>query len=360
MRLPKFIILFVTLLCATLTGFAQTPHNMDEDIRLAIPHYNCQVDDYTQYVPAALTLGLKVSGYEGRTGWGPMLTADAFSIASMAIVTQGLKHTIDRTRPDGGHSSFPSGHSATAFMSATMLHKEYGWRSPWWSIGGYTLATFTGVSRMFNDRHWMSDVATGAVIGIGSVHLGYYLSDLIFKNKFTNPAYETPVFSYDPLQKHYVAEVFFAQRFILGGGKDYFTGSSVTRGGRAGLSTDIPIMPGYGISAQLAANSLTYSSGEVRQSYDLLAGGYYNYHFAKRIEIQAKAMAGPAWMPGDSTPTKEEYHNIGCSLNAGIGVGLMLDDHFKIKAIADYQTIGAHKEKWLHSILVGWSAAWVW
>jgi hypothetical protein len=213
---------------------------------------------------------------------------------------------------------------------------------------------------MFNDRHWMSDVATGAAIGIGSVHLGYYLSDLIFKNKYINPAYEAPTFCYDPLQKHYVAEVFFAQRFILGTGYDYFTGDHVTRGGCAGLSTDIPIIPGCGITAHLAANSLTYSSGNVRQFYDVLAGGYYNYHFAKRFEIQANAMAGPAWMPAGNTATEAEHNNMGCCLNAGLGLGLMLDDNFKIKAIADYQTIGAHKEKWLHSILVGWSAAWVW
>ena len=69
-------------------------------------------------------------------------------------------------------------------MSATMLYKEYGWRSPWFSIGGYTIAAATGVSRILNNKHWMTDIAAGAAVGIGAVHLGYYLTDLIFKEMF--------------------------------------------------------------------------------------------------------------------------------------------------------------------------------
>lgn len=351
MRLLKTFILTLAVLCAMRPCLAQTPHNMDEDIRMAIPHYSCQIDDYTQYVPAALLLGIKACGYEGQSSWGQMLTADAFSVASMVIVAKGLKHTINRIRPDGGQGSFPSGHSATAFMTATMLHKEYGWRSQWWSFGGYALAAFTGVSRMMNDRHWMSDVATGAAIGIGSVHLGYYLSGLIFKGKHINPAYEAPVFCYNPSEKHYVAELFFAERFILGSGEDYFTGHLANRGGCTGLSADIPIIPGCGLTAHLSANSLTYTSGDNNQFYDALAGGYYNYHFAKRLELQAKAMVGAAWMP---------QNGIGASFKTGAGFGIMLNDNFKIKALADYQAIGGTSKKWLHSILVGWSAAWVW
>ena len=68
-------------------------------------------------------------------------------------------------------------------MTATMLHKEYGHRSPWYSIGGYTLATLTGVTRQLNNRHWMSDVMVGAGIGILATEFGYFLADLIFKEK---------------------------------------------------------------------------------------------------------------------------------------------------------------------------------
>lgn len=66
------------------------------------------------------------------------------------------------------------------FMCATILHKEYGMLSPWYSIGGYTLAGITGITRQLNNRHWIGDVLVGAGIGMISTDLGYFFSDLIF------------------------------------------------------------------------------------------------------------------------------------------------------------------------------------
>lgn len=364
MRRFQHILLLSLLIGACFTGRAQTPQNLDQDIRAlrhaAIPGFHCAADDYTQYAPAAVVLGLKACGYEGRTGWGQMLVSDAFSIAIMTGVTQGVKYSVRRMRPDDSRrNSFPSGHTGTSFLTATMLHKEYGWRSPWWSIGGYTVAAFTGVSRILNNKHWMSDITAGAAIGIGSVHLGYYLSDLIFKGKYINPAYEAPTFCYDPDEKHYVAELYFARRFILGDGIDFFTGKQVLRGGSAGLSTNIPVIPGIGVAARLGANSLTYITGTTADAYEAMAGGYYTNHFARRFDVQAKAIAGLAWMPVTSDGLRPSNTNA-ASISAGVAFGFMLDDNFKIQAFSDYQTIGGASDRWLHSILVGWSAAWVW
>lgn len=83
-------------------------------------------------------------------------------------------------------SLIPSGHTATAFMTATMLTKEYGHRSPWVGIGAYSVATATGLMRMANNKHWLSDVLTGAGIGILSTEAGYYLADLIFRGRGIN------------------------------------------------------------------------------------------------------------------------------------------------------------------------------
>ena len=64
------------------------------------------------------------------------------------------------------------------------MHKEYGLtRSPWFSVAGYGVATATGVMRVLNNRHWVSDVMSGAGIGIISTELGYALCDLMFKGK---------------------------------------------------------------------------------------------------------------------------------------------------------------------------------
>lgn len=162
--------------------WAKQPIN---DLRNAyVPNFRHKYDDYLQYAPAALMLGLKVGGVKSYSSWGRMLTADAFSVAIMATLVNGIKYTAKSQRPNSGsHNSFPSGHTATAFMAATMLHKEYGMRSPWYSVAGYTIATATAYSRLLNNRHWISDVLAGAGIGILSTELGYWITGLIFKDK---------------------------------------------------------------------------------------------------------------------------------------------------------------------------------
>ena len=153
----------------------------------------CNADDYLQYSPGVLMLGLKIGGYDGRSSWGRMIVSDAFSAAVMTASVCALKYSVSRERPDGSsYDSFPSGHAAKSFMLAAMLHEEYGWRSPWFSLGGYAAAAATGAMRVANDRHWASDVIAGAVIGIASVKLGYFIADLIFKDKYLNSAWSAP------------------------------------------------------------------------------------------------------------------------------------------------------------------------
>ena len=143
------------------------------------------IDDYTQFFGPAMVVGLKLGGYEGRSDWPRLLASAGMSYAIMAAFVNGIKYTAKEMRPDGSTAnSWPSGHTATAFVGASLLHKEYGLtRSPWWSVAGYGVATATGVMRVLNNRHWISDVMSGAGIGIMSTELGYALCDLLFKGK---------------------------------------------------------------------------------------------------------------------------------------------------------------------------------
>ena len=352
----NYTLLLLSVVCGI---FLAAPHasaqSWDEEFlsmrNNAVPSFHHSYDDILQYSPAAVVIGLKACGYKGREGWGPMLTADAFSAAIMTGVVNGLKYSVRRLRPDGSRrNSFPSGHTATAFLTATMLHKEYGWRSPWFSIGGYTIAAVTGVSRVLNNRHWMSDVVAGAAIGIGSVHLGYWLSDLIFRGRYMNPAYETPVFSYDPSEKHYTAEMLFGYRFIIGAEGRKEMGAIPYRGGQAGIQTDIPVVPGIGVTARASASSMAYKSGLQANMYNVTAGGFYNFHFLHRLEFSARATVGYAWHMEEG----------GIDLTAGAGLGVMLDSNFRIKMFADFESISLSPRKpWLNSVVAGFSTAWV-
>lgn len=149
-----------------------------------LPQFRRQVDNYTQYLPAAVMIGMKASGIPSASTWKRMLLADAFSIALMTSTVQSLKHTTHITRPDGSDKhSFPSGHTATAFMTATMLNKEYGHISPLVGVGAYSVATATGLMRVTNNKHWLSDVLVGAGIGIISTEMGYWIADAITHGK---------------------------------------------------------------------------------------------------------------------------------------------------------------------------------
>lgn len=167
------------------TAFRQDYNNPNTKIRLIKTNFHNEIDNYTQYVPLALTIGLKIAGVESRSDWPRFWASSAASAAIMAGLVNGIKYTASEMRPDGStRNSWPSGHTATAFLAATILHKEYGMtRSPWYSVGAYTLATATGVMRVLNNRHWISDVLSGAGIGILSVELGYGLMDLLFKQR---------------------------------------------------------------------------------------------------------------------------------------------------------------------------------
>jgi len=80
------------------------------------------------------------------------------------VAVEGLKYGIDKDRPDGsGDDSFPSGHTADSFASATFIQQRYGWK---WAIPAYIGATFVGYSRVESDKHYIEDVLAGAAIGI--------------------------------------------------------------------------------------------------------------------------------------------------------------------------------------------------
>lgn len=149
-----------------------------------IPKTYKRNETYIQYLPLAVTLGLKAFGVESRSSWGRMVTSGAMGGAIMLAATQSMKHLISTGRPDNTDDhSFPSGHTATAFVTATILHREYGHISPLVSIGGYATAAATGILRIRKNRHWASDVAAGAGIGILATELGYCITDALFRDK---------------------------------------------------------------------------------------------------------------------------------------------------------------------------------
>jgi membrane-associated phospholipid phosphatase len=103
----------------------------------------------------------------------------------MNCMVEPLKKITKRKRPGlfSKHNSFPSRHTAVSFMGAEIMHEETKKEFPFVSLTGYTIASTTGVLRIYNKKHWFSDVLAGAVIGIYSAKLAFFLHKKVFDNQ---------------------------------------------------------------------------------------------------------------------------------------------------------------------------------
>jgi hypothetical protein len=113
-------------------------------------------------VPLALTWW--IAGHAAHSIRGADAGRDLLRAQLSAMSwTYAVKYAVGRTRPNGDPRSFPSGHTSASFATATVLQQHYGWK-----LGApiYALATYTAAERVMDEKHWASDVAFGAVVGV--------------------------------------------------------------------------------------------------------------------------------------------------------------------------------------------------
>lgn len=135
---------------------------------------------------------LSTVGAVGLTGYAltlPLLKDDwqgerqaLYSVGTAGGLALLGKSLFPEQRPDNSdNNSFPSGHSALAFSSATTVYRRYGLR---YALPAYAVATFTGAARVAAKKHHWYDVAAGAVIGTGSA---WYFTNRLGENVAVSP-----------------------------------------------------------------------------------------------------------------------------------------------------------------------------
>lgn len=99
----------------------------------------------------------------------------AISYGITVLPVRIIKNNYDAARPYGGNNSFPSGHTATAFVGAHIIYKEFKDTNPWVAYSGYAMASVVAGARVVNDKHWVCDVLAGAGIAMLSTELAYLI-----------------------------------------------------------------------------------------------------------------------------------------------------------------------------------------
>ena len=121
------------------------------------------------YTQTGVALGMYVIGRYFMKPQSNKLSHLGFDILRGLVLsqalTQGVKYATQRDRPTGECCAFPSGHASATFATASILERHFGYRAAWptFVIGGYVAA-----SRLFDNRHFLSDVVFGSALGIAS------------------------------------------------------------------------------------------------------------------------------------------------------------------------------------------------
>ena len=99
----------------------------------------------------------------------------AVSYGLTALPVRTIKNNYSASRPYGGNNSFPSGHTAVAFVGAHIIYKEFKDSNPWIAYSGYAMASVTAGARVIHDKHWVCDVVAGAGIAMLATELAYFI-----------------------------------------------------------------------------------------------------------------------------------------------------------------------------------------
>jgi hypothetical protein len=183
---------------------------LNDEVYAEQPHKKFSLDNYLQFAPAVMVYGLDAAGIKARHNLKDRTLLFLMSNIITNASVFSIKKLSHQLRPDGSdYYSFPSGHTAEAFANAEFLRQEYKEVSPWYGVTGYAMAITTGYLRMYNNKHWLSDVVAGAGVGIASTKLAYWLYPKIqhklFMDKPINtmimPSYQNGSFGFGMVHK---------------------------------------------------------------------------------------------------------------------------------------------------------------
>lgn len=173
------------------------------ELREDHPTFANHIDNYLQYAPAVAVYGLNAAGIHGQHNLRDRSMLYGMSMLIMSGTVFATKKLTHEERPDqSDFYSFPSGHTASAFAAAEFMRQEFRGVSPWYAYAGYAMAAATGALRLYNNKHWLSDVVAGAGFGILSTKAAYWMYPWVKQKLFKDKPATTLVVPYYNPQWH--------------------------------------------------------------------------------------------------------------------------------------------------------------
>lgn len=158
-----------------ITALKELNNSIKEEMVWENPHPKQHADNFCQFTPAALTVALTALGVKAEHK--PLEQVVLFGLTNVVLNTTvtSIKRISHQQRPDSSsYESFPSGHTAEGFAGAEMMRLEFQQQNPLLAYSGYLFAAATGYLRIYNNKHWFSDVVAGAGVGIASTRFTYW------------------------------------------------------------------------------------------------------------------------------------------------------------------------------------------
>ncbi len=162
----------------------------DKVIEKNVPDKHVLVSSKVQlifkWLPVLWVLIANATGVKTKNRIIARILIIAFSEIILNSFVQPFKKLLRRRRPHSlfKYNSFPSGHTATSFSGAEILHHQVKKYSPFVSVAGYMIALITAALRLYERKHWMSDIIAGAIIGSISARLSQFTYDQLFDTDY--------------------------------------------------------------------------------------------------------------------------------------------------------------------------------
>ena len=279
-------------------------------------------------LPAASAYALKLAGVESKSTWQRLLVSNSSSAALATGLSALLKSWTMSVSPDGSsRHSFPSDHAVAAFASAAILDEEYGYLSPWVTVGGYGVASLTALMRIGHNKHWIGDVVHSFNFGNAVAKAGYMIGDMLTAGNGINfkerpfymefdkaeasflSAYSSAVVSVRHFH-HDNTSFYMKTGYASGVEGAWFLTPRLGIGGRAGVSYFLPK-----VNNTVQSFSLDY--------FDAALGLYFATHLKGRWFWGAHLLGSAHWLTSGNNELRQ--HGISLQKLYGATAGVSLD-----------------------------------